>query len=79
MISDLKPRIAMYLLPGLPAYIFFMCIRHTDFVNDDAKVRSLLTAFINAVKKVIKKKHDDLETTVILLFKKTDFYNSICI
>ncbi|EEB10549.1 myosin-5A, putative [Pediculus humanus corporis] len=67
IVKHLKPRVAMYLLPGLPAYIFFMCIRHTDFVNDDGKVRSLLTAFINAVKKLIKKKHDDLETTVLWL------------
>lgn len=28
----------MNLLPGLPAYILFMCIRHTDFINDDEKV-----------------------------------------
>lgn len=54
----------MQLLPGLPAYIFFMCIRHTDFVNDDVKVKSLLSNFINGVKKVIKKKHNDLDTIV---------------
>nr|CAD7595944.1 unnamed protein product [Timema genevievae] len=51
LIHDLKPRIAVTLLPGLPSYILFMCIRHTDFINDDEKVRSLLTATINAVKK----------------------------
>lgn len=41
-------------LPGLPAYILFMCIRHTDYMNDDEKVRSLLTNTINAIKKVVK-------------------------
>lgn len=63
----MKPRTAVTLLPGLPAYILFMCIRHTDFVNDETKVRSILTAFINAVKKVIKKRHEDFETTVLWL------------
>ena len=58
---------AVSLLPGLPAYILFMCIRHTDFTNDDDKVRSLLTATINAIKKVIKKRHEDLDTTVLWL------------
>ena len=57
----------MSLLPGLPAYILFMCIRHTDFTNDDDKVRSLLTATINTIKKVIKKRHEDLDTTVLWL------------
>jgi myosin-5 len=59
--------VAMSLLPGLPAYILFMCIRHTDFNNDDDKVRSLLTATINTIKKVIKKRHEDLDTTVLWL------------
>nr|CAD7463211.1 unnamed protein product [Timema tahoe] len=67
LIHDLKPRIAVTLLPGLPSYILFMCIRHTDFINDDEKVRSLLTATINAVKKVIKRRHEDLETTILWL------------
>ena len=52
--SDLKPKVAAGLLPGLPAYILFMCVRHTDYVNDDEKVRSLLTSTINGVKKVVK-------------------------
>ncbi|XP_067003336.2 unconventional myosin-Va [Anabrus simplex] len=67
LIFDLKPRIAVTLLPGLPAYILFMCIRHTDNINDDEKVRSLLTATINAIKRVIKRRHEDLETTVLWL------------
>jgi len=67
LIHDLKPRVAVSLLPGLPAYILFMCIRHTDFTNDDDKVRSLLTATINTIKKVIKKRHEDLDTTVLWL------------
>lgn len=55
---DLKPRVAVTLLPGLPAYILFMCIRHTDCINDDEKVRLLLTGYLNAVKRVVKKRED---------------------
>ena len=35
----------------------FMCIRHTDYLNDDEKVRSLLTNTINSIKKVVKVRH----------------------
>lgn len=57
----------MSLLPGLPAYILMMCIRHTDYINDDEKVRSLLTGIINTMKKLIKKKYEDLDTIVLWL------------
>lgn len=67
LINDLKPKTAVNLLPGLPSYILMMCIRHTDYINDDEKVRSLLTAIINTVKKLIKKKHEDLDTIVLWL------------
>ncbi|XP_032683179.1 unconventional myosin-Va isoform X3 [Odontomachus brunneus] len=66
LVFDLKPRIAVTLLPGLPAYILFMCIRHTDCINDDDKVRSLLTEYLNVAKRVIKKR-DDFDTRVLWL------------
>lgn len=44
-----------------------MCIRHTDFVNDEEKVKSLLSTFTNCVKKVIKKRYEDFETMVLWL------------
>lgn len=44
----------MNLIPGLPAYILFMCLRHADYVNDDQKVRTLLTSSINSIKKILK-------------------------
>lgn len=31
--------VAVNLIPGLPAYILFMCIRHADYLNDDQKVK----------------------------------------
>ncbi|XP_012285595.1 unconventional myosin-Va isoform X2 [Orussus abietinus] len=66
LVIDLKPRVAVTLLPGLPAYILFMCIRHTDCINDDEKVRSLLTEYLNAVKRVMKKR-EDFESRVLWL------------
>ncbi|XP_043680651.1 unconventional myosin-Va isoform X1 [Vespula pensylvanica] len=66
LVIDLKPRIAVTLLPGLPAYIIFMCIRHTDCINDDDKVRSLLTAYLNGVKRIVKKR-EDFEYSVLWL------------
>lgn len=66
-VTDLKPRLASTLLPGLPAYIMFMCIRHADHVNSDDKIRSFLTTLINGIRRLIKKKHEDLETSVFWL------------
>lgn len=43
-----------------------MCVRHTDCINDDDKVRSLLTCYLNAVKKVIRKR-DDIDSSVLWL------------
>ncbi|XP_053740826.1 unconventional myosin-Vc [Synchiropus splendidus] len=54
IILELKPKgVVVSMIPVLPAYILFMCIRHTDYLNDDAKVKSLMNAIISAVKKVI--------------------------
>ncbi|XP_058794767.1 unconventional myosin-Va [Phymastichus coffea] len=66
LIDDLKPRVAITLLPGLPAYILFMCIRHTDCINDDEKVRELLTSFLNTIKRVVRRS-DDFECAVLWL------------
>lgn len=41
------------MIPTLPAYILFMCIRHADYLNDEAKLKSLMNAIIGGVKKVI--------------------------
>ncbi|KAM9841203.1 unconventional myosin-Vb [Aulostomus maculatus] len=62
LITDIRPNSVSATVPCLPAYILFMCIRHADYINDDQKVESLLTATINTIKKVLKK-HDDFETT----------------
>ncbi|XP_055602318.1 unconventional myosin-Va isoform X2 [Uranotaenia lowii] len=54
LVTDLKPRVAVTLLPSLPAYVVFMCIRYTDLVNTDNQVRSLLTRFVQMMKRLCK-------------------------
>uniref|UniRef100_A0A3P8P4V1 Myosin VC n=1 Tax=Astatotilapia calliptera TaxID=8154 RepID=A0A3P8P4V1_ASTCA len=58
----LKQRgVAVNMIPTLPAYILFMCIRHADYLNDEAKLKSLMNAIIGGVKKVIVSHQKDLE------------------
>ncbi|XP_042267491.1 unconventional myosin-Vc [Thunnus maccoyii] len=62
IILDLKPKgVVVNMIPGLPAYILFMCVRHADYLNDDAKLKSLMNGIITAVKKVIMTHHKDFE------------------
>uniref|UniRef100_A0A3B4GUV7 Dilute domain-containing protein n=1 Tax=Pundamilia nyererei TaxID=303518 RepID=A0A3B4GUV7_9CICH len=63
IILDLKLKgVAVNMIPTLPAYILFMCIRHADYLNDEAKLKSLMNAIIGGVKKVIVVSHQkDLE------------------
>uniref|UniRef100_A0A8C5JP71 Myosin VA n=1 Tax=Junco hyemalis TaxID=40217 RepID=A0A8C5JP71_JUNHY len=78
LILELKPRgVAVNLIPGLPAYILFMCVRHADYLNDDQKVRSLLTSTINGIKKVLKKRGDDFETVSFWLSNTCRFLHCL--
>jgi myosin-5 len=49
---ELKPRLAAKYIPGLPAYILFMCIRYIDFVDDEAHVAGFLSTVTKKIKKV---------------------------
>uniref|UniRef100_A0A8C9TW70 Myosin VA n=1 Tax=Scleropages formosus TaxID=113540 RepID=A0A8C9TW70_SCLFO len=78
LILELKPRgVAVNLIPGLPAYILFMCLRHADYLNDDQKVRTLLTSTINSIKKILKKKGDDFETVSFWLSNTCRFLHCL--
>uniref|UniRef100_A0A8C5I7F1 Myosin VAa n=1 Tax=Gouania willdenowi TaxID=441366 RepID=A0A8C5I7F1_GOUWI len=78
LILELKPRgVAVNLIPGLPAYILFMCLRHADYVNDDQKVRTLLTSTINSIKKILKKRGDDVETVSFWLANTCRFLHCL--
>ncbi|KAM9352451.1 unconventional myosin-Va-like [Symphorus nematophorus] len=62
VVIDLKPRgVAVSFVPGLPAYIIFMCLRYADRVNDDQRVSALLNSTISSIKRVIKKRGHDFE------------------
>lgn len=71
----------MNLIPGLPAYILFMCVRHADYLNDDQKVRSLLTSTINGIKKILKVSFSsylsDLSDTLFYLWGLVLFITNI--
>ena len=54
LITDMNPNSMADAIPGLPAHILFMCIRHADHVNDDRRMQSLLTNSINSIRKVVK-------------------------
>ena len=54
LLIDLKPKgVVVNMIPGLPAYILFMCVRHADYLNDEVKLKTLMNGVIGAVKKVI--------------------------
>uniref|UniRef100_A0A665W0V5 Myosin VAb n=1 Tax=Echeneis naucrates TaxID=173247 RepID=A0A665W0V5_ECHNA len=62
LVVDLKPRgVAVNFIPGLPAYILFMCLRYADNVNDEHRVSTLLNSTISSIKGVIKKRGNDFE------------------
>ena len=65
LIDELKPRLAVTFLPGLPAYVLIMCIRYADMINDDTRVESLLKCSVQSIKRLIKKKQEDLEYVVL--------------
>lgn len=51
----------------VPAYIVFMCVRHADHINDEENVKAILSAYATYLKKVIKKRHEDFETSALWL------------
>ncbi|XP_030586985.1 unconventional myosin-Vc [Archocentrus centrarchus] len=62
IILDLKLKgVAVNMIPTLPAYILFMCVRHADYLNDETKLKSLMNAIITGVKKAIVSHHKDFE------------------
>ncbi|XP_076847079.1 unconventional myosin-Va isoform X2 [Brachyhypopomus gauderio] len=78
LITDLKPSgAAVSLLPDLPAYILFMCLRHADYTGDDRRVSTLLNSSINCIKNVLKKRGDDFETVSFWLANTCRFLHCL--
>ncbi|XP_062404048.1 unconventional myosin-Vc [Sardina pilchardus] len=62
LILDLRPRgVVVNMFPGLAAHLLFMCVRHGDYLNDGAKLKSLMHAIITGLKKVITEHQEDFE------------------
>ena len=50
LISNLEPADAIKFPPHYPAYIMFMCIRYTDYINDENQVKNLLNEIIGCLR-----------------------------
>uniref|UniRef100_A0A6Q2Z5V9 Uncharacterized protein n=1 Tax=Esox lucius TaxID=8010 RepID=A0A6Q2Z5V9_ESOLU len=62
LILDLKPRgVVVNMIPGMAAQLLFMCVRHADYLNDGAKLKSLMNAVIRGIKGVITDHQEDFE------------------
>uniref|UniRef100_A0A8C9SXN5 Myosin VC n=1 Tax=Scleropages formosus TaxID=113540 RepID=A0A8C9SXN5_SCLFO len=62
LLEGLKPRgVVVNMIPGLIAHILFMCIRHADYINDEGKIKSLMRAIIDSIKKVVKTHQEDFD------------------
>jgi myosin-5 len=44
-----------------------MCVPHADYINSDEKIRDFLTLIINAIYRLIKKRHEDLDTCCLVV------------
>ncbi|CAM9125551.1 unnamed protein product, partial [Lampetra fluviatilis] len=78
LIIECRPRgVAVSVTPCLPAYVLFMCVRYADHTSDDSRVRSLLTAAINGIKRVLKKRVDDFETVSFWLVNTCRFLHCL--
>ncbi|CAG5053188.1 unnamed protein product [Parnassius apollo] len=77
LITDLKPRVAVTLLPGLPAYILFMMLRHMDHVDDEPKMHQLIRAVRISVKKTVKKRADSVEYNALWLSNMLRLLNNL--
>uniref|UniRef100_W5LCH4 Myosin VC n=1 Tax=Astyanax mexicanus TaxID=7994 RepID=W5LCH4_ASTMX len=62
LIRELKPRgVVVNMIPGLAANLLFMCVRHSDYLNDGNKLKSLMHAIITAIKQVITDHQENFE------------------
>ncbi|XP_048478545.1 unconventional myosin-Va [Plutella xylostella] len=77
LITDLKPRVAITLLPCLPAYILFMMLRHMDHVDDEPKMHQLMKAVRSGVKKTLKRQPDSVEYKTLWLANMLRLLNNL--
>ncbi|XP_052757132.1 unconventional myosin-Va isoform X2 [Galleria mellonella] len=75
--TDLKPKVAVTLLPGLPAYIIFMMLRHMDHVDDEPKMHQMMKAVRTGVKKTLKRRADSVEYNALWLANMLRLLNNL--
>lgn len=75
--ADLKPRAASTLLPGLPAYVIFKCIRHADYINSDIKIKTLLPGAISAIRKVVRNQIQDFDLAIFWLVNTSQLLQNL--
>ena len=54
-----------------------MCIRHADYVNSDLKIKTFLSGTISAIRKLIKSKIQDLDSTIIWLVNTSQLLQNL--
>lgn len=74
LVIDYTPQVAITLQPGLPAYIFLMCVRYTDLMNADQYVRTLLSNIVTQVKKLFALPKS-METRLVWLVNMLKLFN----
>ncbi|KAM7152092.1 unconventional myosin-Vc [Macrochelys suwanniensis] len=78
LILDLKPRgVVVNMIPGLPAYILFMCVRYADYLNDGDMLKSFMSITTNGIKQVIKEHTEDFEMLSFWLSNIYHFLNCL--
>ncbi|XP_072134311.1 unconventional myosin-Vc isoform X3 [Mobula birostris] len=78
LILDLKPRgVVVNMIPGLPAYILFMCVRYADDTNDADMLKSLMNSLTAGIKEVAKNHNADFEILSFWLSNNVHFLNCL--
>ncbi|XP_059808758.1 unconventional myosin-Vc-like isoform X3 [Hypanus sabinus] len=78
LILDLKPRgVVVNMIPGLPAYVLFMCVRYADDTNDADMLKSLMNSLTVGIKEVAKNHHANFEILSFWLSNNVLFLNCL--
>ncbi|XP_069766327.1 unconventional myosin-Vc [Narcine bancroftii] len=78
LILDLKPRgVVVNMIPGLPTYILFMCVRYADEVNNADMLKSLMNSLIGGIKDVTKNHNEEFDVLSFWLSNSVHFLNCL--
>ncbi|KAG1952451.1 unconventional myosin-Vc [Pimephales promelas] len=78
LILELKPRgVGVQMIPGLAAHLLFMCVRHSDYLNDGNKLKSLMHGIITAIKEIVSGHQENFEVLSFWLSNTYHFLNCL--